>query len=96
MNIEKLAKILEPWMRVETWYTTHPADTKRFHNALFNVHSELGCQIGYDDFKDAIEYLFEKYHSNNKKIENFISDIEEKSGAAEKITCFVFDTIHDR
>lgn len=58
MNIEKIAETLELWMQVETWYTTHLLDDKRFHRALAAVHSQHGFQISYDDYRDAMEYFF--------------------------------------
>lgn len=91
MNIEHLANLLEPWMRAETWHTTHPLDQERFHKALANTIDQLGCQISYDEFKEAIELLFEKYHPE-KNAESFESDIERHAASAENIASYIFDT----
>ena len=91
MNIDDLAKHLEPWMRVETWHTTHPLDQERFHKALANAIRDLGTQITFDDFKDAMETLHEKHHSD-KNIESFESDIDRYATNAESIASYLYDT----
>lgn len=55
MNIEKLCNYLESWIGVETWNTEHPLDNERFHKSLQNIFKNLGTQISYDDFYEAIE-----------------------------------------
>lgn len=91
MNIESLAKSLETWMQVSTWHTTHSLDSERFHKALSNAIKKHGYEISYDEFKQAMEYLFEKHYSS-KKLENFESEIERYASNAEKITSYLFDT----
>ena len=91
MNIESLAKPLEPWMQVSTWHTTHPLDNERFYKALSNAFKEHGCQISYDEFKEAMEYLFEKHYSD-MNIESFESKIERYAGNAENIASYICDT----
>jgi DNA polymerase III delta subunit len=91
VNIESLAKSLEPWMHVSTWHTAHPLDNERFHKALSNAIREHGCQISYDQFKEAMEYLFEK-HYPDMKLENFESEIEQYAGNAENIASYIYDT----
>ncbi len=91
MNIESLAKSHEPWMQESTWYTTHPLDSERFHKALSNTLKEHGCKISYDEFKEAMEYLFEKHYSD-MKLENFESKIERYAGNAENIASYLYDT----
>lgn len=90
MNIESLAKSLEPWMQVDTWHTTHPLDKERFHKVLSNAFKEHGCQISYDEFREAMEFLFEKHYSD-KKLENFESNIERYASNAENIASFIYD-----
>lgn len=90
MNIESLAKSLEPWMRVDTWHTTHPLDEERFHKALSGALNEHGNQISYDDFKDAMEYLFEKLYPN-RNLNNFQNEIERYAGNAETISSYQYD-----
>ena len=55
MNIEKLKNSLAPWLRVDTWITSHPLDKQRFHHALKSAFDSLGTSIAFDDFKEAME-----------------------------------------
>jgi len=91
MNIESLAKYLEAWMRADTWHTTHPLDEERFHKALANAISQLGSQISYEQFKDAMELLHEKYYPD-KNIEKFQDDIDRYATNAEIIASYIQDT----
>lgn len=54
MNIEKLALLLKPWLRVDTWHTSHPSDEKRFHLALHSAFDELTPHISAEQFRSAI------------------------------------------
>lgn len=63
MDAPKLRAALEPWIRVDTWNTSHPFDEKRFHEALRAAFTALGPSIGKRDFEEAIIALVEKYHA---------------------------------
>jgi hypothetical protein len=54
MGIRKLKTALDPWLRVDTWHTSHPLDEKRFHRALKSAYDSLGTSIAFDDFKEAM------------------------------------------
>lgn len=92
MNIEQLAEKLKPWMRVETWHTTHPMDTKRFHTALDSAFSAFGVSISYDDFKDAMEYLSETLPSGKLEKGYLEKAIERYASNAETISGYLYDT----
>lgn len=91
MNSEELARALEPWMRIDTWHTSHPLDEQRFHKCLRTVEETFGTQVDYQDFKDAMEYIFESHHSAKLAIENFEQRIEEKAQQAEVIFSYLND-----
>ena len=86
MNIEKLAPKLKPWMQVDTWHTSHPKDSERFHLALNSAFSELGSSISYDDFKEAMEYLSEELSSAKLEAEYLTQAIEGYASRAETIS----------
>lgn len=92
MNIEQLAERLRPWMQVDTWHTTHPMDSKRFHQALNSVFSEFGASISYDDFKDAMVYLSETLPSGKLEKNYLKKTIERYASNAETIFGYLYDT----
>lgn len=91
MNIEHLAEKLKPWMQVDTWHTTHPRDSERFHFAISSAFYEFGNSISYDDFKDAIEYLSEEFPSTNLEAEYLAQAIERYASSAEAISGYLSD-----
>jgi len=93
MNIEELAKSLKPWMQVDTWHTTHPLDSERFHKALSSTIDSHGCQISYDDFKDAMELLAEQLYPNKYEKSYLRRNIDDFASKAETITSYVYDAI---
>ncbi|SDR75922.1 hypothetical protein SAMN05216198_0322 [Halopseudomonas litoralis] len=91
MNIEKMAEKLEPWMRVDTWHTTHPKDYERFHLALSAAFSEFGPAISYDDFKNAMEHLAAKLPSAKLAKQYLNEAIERYAANAETISSYLSD-----
>lgn len=91
MNIEQLAEKLKPWMRVDTWHTTHPKDDERFHLALKSAFSEFGSAVSYDDFKEAMEYLSEELPSAKLEAEYLAQTIERYALNAETISSYLSD-----
>ncbi len=91
MNIEHLAEKLKPWMQVDTWHTTHPRDSERFHFALSSTFSEFGNSISYDDFKDAMEYLSEELPSAKLETVYLAQTIERYASSAEAISSYLSD-----
>ncbi len=59
MNIEELAKSLKPWMQVDTWSTTHPLDSERFHNALSSAKPSTKDDVLKDAIKKAEKFKAE-------------------------------------
>lgn len=58
MDRTKLLKeALRPWMRVDTWNTTHPLDDKRFHRALKNALDQAGTGLTSSDFRPVMMEL---------------------------------------
>lgn len=64
MNIEKLKVALSPWLRVDTWHTSHPLDEQRFHHALKSTFDLLGTMIAFDDFREAMDALAKEHYPN--------------------------------
>ena len=64
MNIENLKTALDPWLRVDTWYTPHPLDGQRFHRALKTAFDSQGTTIEFDVFKEAMLQLAQEHHTN--------------------------------
>lgn len=58
MDIEKMKIALVPWLRVDTWHTTHPLDDRRFHRALKSAFDLLGTSIAFGDFREAMGQLW--------------------------------------
>jgi hypothetical protein len=90
MNIDDLKIALKPWLRVETWHTSHPLDDQRFHRALKSAFDSLGTSIAYDDFKEAMEQLVNELHPKmqakfrDELVENFAQ-------RAENIGSYLYD-----
>lgn len=91
MNIEALANSLKPWMRVRTWDTEHPCDLERFHKALNSAIDLLGCQISYDDFRNAMELLSEQLYASKYNAEYLQKKINDSASRAETITSYIYD-----
>ena len=89
--MSKLKEALRPWMRVDTWHTSHPLDEKRFHMALQNAFSTLGTAIDGGNIEEVMYELADEYHPDweqgykDKKIQSF-------SLQAEHIACYLHDT----
>lgn len=64
MDIEKLKTALTPWLRVDTWHTSHANDEERFHRALKSAFDLLGTSIAFNDFREAMEQLAKEHHPN--------------------------------
>lgn len=92
MNIESLSNSLKPWMQVDTWHTTHPLDEERFHKALKSAITEHGCQMSYDDFKDAMSLLAEKLYPNKYEKSYLEESIDRFASNAELISSYIYDT----
>lgn len=90
MNIEKLGNYLESWIGVETWNTEHPCDNERFHKSLQSVFKNLGTQISYDNFYEAIEKSVEELYPHYNT-EFKITLIERYSLRAATISEYVND-----
>jgi hypothetical protein len=82
---------LEPWLKIDTWHTSHPLDEQRFHRALATAFREVGTPISFEDFKDAMTQLSRQYHPS-LKAEFSQSQIEESAQTAENISLFVYNT----
>jgi hypothetical protein len=59
---EKLKVALTPWLAPETWRTSHPADTLRFHLALKTAFDAIGTSISFDEFMDSMRQVVEARH----------------------------------
>jgi hypothetical protein len=64
MNTSEIKEFLRPWIRVETWHSTHPSDQQRFHQALNQCFQQIGHAIDIDSFKEAIHGLANELHPN--------------------------------
>lgn len=90
MNIEKLKTALAPWLRVDTWHTSHPLDDERFHRALKSAFDSLGTSIAFDDFREAMEQLAKEHHPNFQA--NYRDELVEKfAQRAENIGSYLHD-----
>lgn len=47
--------LIKSWASVWTWYTKHPLDQKRFHEALYKVYQSVGPEIELGKLREAIE-----------------------------------------
>lgn len=94
MNIENIASALESWMKVDTWYTTHPLDERRFHQALAVVFQENGFAISRDDFRDALYHLAGALPSGKLEKEFLGQEVERLAEKAETIASYLKDNSH--
>lgn len=90
MNIEKLKAALIPWLKVDTWHTSHPLDEERFHRALKIAFDSLGTSIAIDDFREAMGQLANEHHKNFQahQRDEFIEDFARR---AEYIASYLHD-----
>jgi len=89
MDIEKLALLLKPWLRVDTWHTSHPSDEKRFHLALHSVFDELTLHISAEQFRNAIALCLSDCRPGDAK--SFKAIIEELAQRGEYISSYLGD-----
>tara|TARA_R110001583_G_scaffold194938_1_gene367728 strand:- start:681 stop:974 length:294 start_codon:yes stop_codon:yes gene_type:complete len=90
VNIPEIQDCLEPWMRVDTWHTTHPMDEERFHKALHRCFQQAGQSIDFDSFKDAMTDLAQRLHPKLGS-EYLESTIDRYAQNAETISSYLFD-----
>ena len=90
MDIEKLKTALTPWLKVDTWHTSHPYDDERFHRALKSAFDLLGTSITFDDFREAIEQLVKEHHPNIL-VSNRDALVEKFAQRAEDIGSSLYD-----
>ena len=91
MDVNKIKDSLDPWIRVSTWYTAHPSDEKRFHNALRSAFISLGTSISVSDFRQAMQELVETHHPGLIKAEEIQQNIQEMAQRAEHIGSYLSD-----
>jgi hypothetical protein len=91
MDIQKLKVALEPWIRVDTWHTSHPLDEARFHRALASAFAELGAPIEVEIFREAALQLAKAHHPSFEP-KHLRELVEEMAQRAEQIGCYVHDT----
>jgi hypothetical protein len=90
MNIENLKTALAPWLRVDTWHTSHPLDEQRFHHALKSAFDLLGTSIAFDDFREAMLQLAKVHHPNMQA--SYREElVEEFAKQAENIGSYLYD-----
>ena len=70
MNIQQMKEALQPWMRNQSWNSTHYLDTERFHNALKAIFGNGGFNLDIENFQEAmneaIEDLYPDYNEDFK------------------------------
>ena len=90
MSIDDLKAALAPWLKVDTWHTSHPLDDQRFHRALKSAFDMLGTSIAFDDFKEAMVLLAKEYHPNMQA--SYLEELAEKfAQRAENIGGYLHD-----
>lgn len=93
MNIEDLAESLKPWMQVDTWHSSHPLDSRRFHKALESAIADHGCQILYGEFEQAMRLLVEKLYPAGQYEETYLEEnIDRFATNAQTIASYINDT----
>lgn len=90
MDIERLEKLLSPWLQVDTWHTEHILDDQRFHRALKQAYEELGLEIHSGDVILAIENALDKRSPELK--EAYSEAIKRYATKAQTIGWYVRDT----
>ncbi|WP_288497704.1 hypothetical protein [uncultured Acinetobacter sp.] len=90
-KLDDIKEILSPWLKLETWHTSHPLDTKRFNKSLFNLFDKYGVNGVYvEEFSEAILASMKDYHP--KLSEEFLdSRIQDFSTAFEYISTYLDD-----
>lgn len=91
MGSKHLKEYLRPWVRVDTWHTTHPLDQERFHKALDYAFRGIGGPIDYDGAKDAIVDLANECHPNLNP--EFVEEAADRyAQSVERISGYLDDT----
>ena len=90
MNISEIRDCLEPWMKIDTWHTIHPADEERFHKALHRCFQQAGQSIDFDSFKDVMTDLAERHYPKLES-EYLEATIDRYAQKAETISSYLFD-----
>lgn len=71
MDTKKLEQILnDEWLKVDTWYTMHPADEQRFHKAIQKSYKSFKRYISEEQFIKAISNTVVSTN-RNEEIEKF-------------------------
>ncbi|MBX3697015.1 MAG: hypothetical protein KF811_04340 [Dokdonella sp.] len=52
---DKIYEAIGVWARPFTWFTSHPADEKRFHEAITNIYEQIGPDVSEEDFRNALK-----------------------------------------
>lgn len=47
-------EVISHWARIPTWHTSHPADEKRFKEAVAMLRDEIGAGIEIEDVRSAL------------------------------------------
>lgn len=47
-------EVISHWARIPTWHTNHPADEKRFNEAVAMLRDEIGPGIEIEDVRSAL------------------------------------------
>lgn len=75
MNVEEIARCLSAWKQVDTWHIKHPTDTKNFNRARSFVPNAVGMVCGFDEFKEAMNFLSEIPHPEQVEKEHMQQEI---------------------
>jgi len=63
---KKLTDILyNNWLKVDTWYTAHPSDMKRFHVAIEKIALEIGM-VDYDTILESMKSILANSTRNDE------------------------------
>ena len=89
MSTKALEGALLSWLRVGTWYTSHPLDCARFHNALHDAFSKVGLRIDADDLEQAIKNVLAERHPGQERM---TPEIESFVRRADVISSYLSDT----
>lgn len=90
-NITTIKQHLATWLRVDTWDTLHPLDMKRFHKALAACFKDLGPEIAFDDFYQAMVELLGEHHPTQQPV-NREERVRPWALKAEAIASFLSDS----
>lgn len=89
MNIDNLKTALTPWLKEDTWHTSHPLDDQRFHRALKAAFGSHGIPIAIDDFREAMAQLMNELHPNMQF--SYQEELEEFGHRVENIGSYLRD-----